>query len=410
MTDKLRKTIDDIQLIDQHGHPGIAGYFESFPPEKRILLATDPYRSPEESSGGFPYLREVHYEAYQKIYGFSREDIDNPEKQNDLTREYDRHRHNLKHLVDKAMDAAGVEILIANSFLHDDLINKQNIKFIPSVDPFLFPFDNTYLTSRSPLNSSYIAAFEHMLDIIKVKYNFSLRNFTEYLEFIDAVLDEYVKNGVVGWKFLLACARNSYCEKVEEKEGYQLFERARKGESAAYTRLQDLLVWHIMRKSVEYKLPVQWHFSIIDPWVEYCDCLNISKMICDPIVSKARIVILHGGYPRYDHAELMALAGGLMPNNVYIDISGRIMFRNHPRILGATLRKWLEKPMLWDKIMYGSDVLWGERYIYVGSRVGRDAVYFALKSMLDDDIIDEETAITIARKILRENAINLYRL
>jgi predicted TIM-barrel fold metal-dependent hydrolase len=83
---------------------------------------------------------------------------------------------------------------------------------------------------------------------------------------------------------------------------------------------------------------------------------------------------------------------------------------NHPRILAATLRKWLEKPILWDKIMYGSDVLWGEKYIYVSSKVGRDAVYFALKSMIDDDIIDENIAMVIARKLLRENAQKLYKL
>ena len=410
MADKLRKSIDSIQLIDQHGHPGFAGYFENFPPEKRIIIAIDPYRTPEESSAGFPYLREAHYEAYKKIYGFSRNDIDDPDKKDDLIIEYDRQRHNLKYLVDKAMAAAGVETLIANAFLHDDLKDKPKIKFIPSVDPFLFPFDNTYMTSRGPLTSSFLAAFSHMLKIIKVKHNFSPRGFTEYLEFVDKVLDNFVKNGAVGLKFFIAYIRNTYCEKVEEKEGPQLFERAGKGESAAYTRLQDLLVWHIMRKSVEHNLPVQWHFALLDPYIDYLDCLNLSEMIRDPIIGKAKIVILHGGYPRFDHAELLALAGGFIPNNVYLDFSGRIIFNNHPRILAATLRKWLEKPVLWDKIMYGSDVLWGERYIYVSSKVGRDAVYFALKSMMNDGIIDEDTAMVIAHKLLRENAQNLYRL
>lgn len=410
MSAKLRELIDSIQLIDQHGHPGFAGYFENFPPENRIIVAIDPYRSPEESSAGFPYLREAHYEAYEKIYGFSRQDISDPNKKGDLVGEYDRQRNNLKYLIDKAMDAAGVEILIANSFLHDDLKDKPRIKFIPSVDPLLFPFDNTYMTARGPLTSSTLAAFSHMLKIIKVKHNCSMQNFSEYLEFVDRVLDDFVKNGAVGLKFFIAYIRNTYCEKVEEIEGPLLFERAKRGESSAYTRLQDLLVWHIMRKSVEYNLPVQWHFALLDSYIDYLDCMNLQEMIQDPIVSKAKIVILHGGYPRFDHAELMALAGGLMPNNVYIDFSGRIIFMNHPRILAATLRKWLEKPILWDKIMYGSDVLWGERYIYVSSKVGRDAVYIALKSMIDDDIIDENTAMVIARKLLRENAQKLYKL
>jgi hypothetical protein len=410
MNNHLREVIDSIQLIDQHGHPGFAGYFENFPPENRIIVAIDPYRSPEESSAGFPYLREAHYEAYEKIYGFSRQDVSDPKKKEDLAREYDRQRHNLKYLIDKAMDAGGVETLIANSFLHDDLKDKPRIKFIPSVDPLLFPFDNTYMAARGPLTSSTLAAFSHMLKLIKVKHNCSLHNFPEYLEFVDNVLDDFVKNGAVGLKFFIAYVRNTFCEKVEEKEGPQLFERAKKGESSAYTRLQDLLAWHIMRKSVEYNLPVQWHFALLDSHIDYLDCLNLQEMIQDPIVSKAKIVILHGGYPRFDHAELMALAGGLMPNNGYIDFSGRIIFMNHPRILAATLRKWLEKPVLWDKIMYGSDVLWGERYIYVSSKVGRDAVYFALKSMIDDDIIDENTAVMLAQKLLRENAKKLYKI
>jgi phosphoribosylpyrophosphate synthetase len=60
--------------------------------------------------------------------------------------------------------------------------------------------------------------------------------------------------------------------------------------------------------------------------------------------------------------------------------------------------------------MYGSGSFRGERDIYVSSKVGRDAVYLALKSMIDDDIIDENTAIIIARKILRENAKKVYRI
>ena len=410
MPDKLREAIDSLLIIDQHSHPGIAGYFENFPPEKRLIMAVDPYRTPEESSAGFPYLREAHYEAYEKIYGFSRQDIDNPHKKDDLVREYDRQRNNLRYLIDKAMDAAGVEILIVNSFLHEDLKNKPKIKFIPSVDPLLFPFDNTYLTRRGPMTSSVLAVFDHMLKIIKVKNNFSLQGFTEYIEFVDKVLDNFVKNGAVGFKFFTAYVRNTIFEKVEEKEGPILFESARMGESSAYTRLQDLLVWHIMRKSVDYKLPVQWHFALLDPYIEAFDCLNLTKMIQDPIVSNAKIVILHGGYPRFDHAELMALACGILPNNIYLDFSGRILFMNHPRILAATLRKWLEKPVLWNKIMYGSDAIWGERYIYVGSKVGRDAVYFALKSMINDDIIDENMAIELATKLLRKNAEQLYNL
>jgi predicted TIM-barrel fold metal-dependent hydrolase len=74
------------------------------------------------------------------------------------------------------------------------------------------------------------------------------------------------------------------------------------------------------------------------------------------------------------------------------------------------LRTWLEKPVLWDKILYGSDVIFGERYIYTCARNARDSVYYALAGMIEEDMIDEETAIMISGKILRENALRLYRL
>jgi predicted TIM-barrel fold metal-dependent hydrolase len=106
---------------------------------------------------------------------------------------------------------------------------------------------------------------------------------------------------------------------------------------------------------------------------------------------------------------VLALGGLATPNNVYIDLSGRIMFANHPKIIAETLRTWLEKPALWNKLLYGSDIIWGERYLHTCARTGRDAIYLALASMIDDKIIDEPLAVTLARKILRENALGLYR-
>lgn len=192
-------------------------------------------------------------------------------------------------------------------------------------------------------------------------------------------------------------------------EGPTLYEKAKSGDREAYTRLQDLFVWYVMRKSIIYDLPVQFHFAITNNHVDYFDPLNLTNMLEDPQLMNAKIVILHGGYPRFDSSEVLAL-GGLSVNNVYIDISGRIMFANHPKNIAKMLRNWLEKPALWDKILYGSDVLWGERYIYTCAKTARDAVYYALAGMIDDNIIDEATAITIARKILRENSIKLYKL
>lgn len=408
MYDRLRTAVDTIKIIDDHGHPCFTEFFENVPAEQRIAFAVDPFKTPEESSAGFPYLRDLHYEAYEKLYGFSKEDIKNPGKREELSTAYEQKRKHMGEFIDEIMELAGVEALLVNFVMPDSLKGKENLKFVPVIDPLFFPFDDTYLKQRV-LGKSFVGSYEYILSCLKNKYDFKEKGFEEYLGFIDQVLEDYVKDGCVAFKFALAYARNTYFEKVDLKEGPTLYEKAKSGDNKAYTRLQDLFVWHVMRKAVKYNLPVQFHFAVTDNYVEYFDPLNLANMLADPELMHAKIVILHGGYPRFSSSEVLAL-GGLSVNNVYIDISGRIMFANHPKIIAKMLRNWLEKPALWGKILYGSDVLWGERYLYTCAKTARDAVYYALDGMIDDDIIDEDTAITIAKNILRENSIKLYHL
>lgn len=408
MHDRLRNIIETMKIIDDHGHPGFAMYFSELPEDRRIPFATDEYKTPEESCGGFPFQRELHYESYASLYGFERSDIQDLAKRNELAAIYNQKRLAIADWIDDIMDQAGVEVLMANIALPEGLKNKANIRFVPSVDPLVFPFDNSYLKKR-PLSKYFLGYFEYSLAELKMKFQYKDDGFDSYLVFIDHVLESYLQENSAAFKFAMAYARDTSFERINMEEGPGLYEAAKDGDQQAYTKLQDLFVWYIMRKIVKYDMAVQFHFAITDNYVNYFDPLNLSNMLEDEELKNAKIIILHGGYPRYGSAEILAL-GGLTPNNVCIDISGRIMFANHPKVIAKMLRGWLEKPILWDKIIYGSDVLWGERYIYTCAKTGRAAVYFALSGMIDEDIIDEDTAIVIARKILRENAIRIYNL
>lgn len=402
----LRNEIDTIQIIDNHAHPGFALYFDSIPQQFRTPLAVDGFKTPSESSAGFPYQEALHYEAYEKLYGFSRADIDNPDKRTELSSVYEEQRNNLPSFIDKAMDQGGVEKIIVNFVIPKCLKGKKNILFIPVIDPLVLPFDNSHLENR-PM--ALTRPYSYLLQQLKDQYHYEEKGFSHYLEFIDQVLQGYLDEGCVGFKFAIAYARTTYFENVPVSEGESLYPKAMAGDLAAYHRLQDLLVWYIMRKIVQFDVPVQYHFAIIDNHIRCFKPSNLANMLEDSELSNAKIVILHGGYPSFLDSETMAL-GGLSPNYVHIDFSGRIMFANHPKIIAKMLRTWLEKPALWNKLIYGSDTLWGERYIYTCSKTGRDGVYYALESMIDDGIIDEETAIGLARKLLRDNALRLYRL
>lgn len=408
MYNRLKHTIESIKLIDNHGHPGFAEYFEKLPEKRRILFAEDSFKTPEEVAAGFPYVRDLHYEAYEKFYGFAKHQIQDFTQRQKLAEQYTTKRKNLVTLIDEVMEAAGVELLLANTAMPQSLRNKKNIGFVATLDPLIFPFDNFYLKQRS-LSKSFLGFFEYMLEELKQKYSYEVETFSDYLRFVDHVIGGYVQEKTTAFKFFIAYARTTYFEKIELEQGSELFLKAKSGHIEAYRKLQDILVWYILRQIVRLDMAVQFHFAVTDNYVNYFDPLNLANILEDEELKTIKLVILHGGYPRYNNAEVMAL-GGLTPNNVCIDISGRIMFANHPKIIAKTLRTWLEKPILWDKILYGSDMLFGERYIYTCARTARDSIYYALAGMIDEDIIDEEIGITIARKILRDNAIRLYKL
>jgi len=406
MYDKLKQVIETIRIIDDHGHPGFALFFESLPEDQRIPFAADPFKTPEETSGGFPYLTELHYKAYEKFYGFSRAAIQNPGDRDDIAQQYDEKRKNIASWIDQILDESGVELLMANIALPKSLQDNPRIRFVPSVDCLVFPFDNREEKKRL-ISRYFIGFFEYDLGELKKQYHYAEQGFAKYLEFIDQVLAGYRKLHVPALKFVIAYARNTYFEKIDPQQAPALYQAARSGDKTAYRKLQDFLFWYIMRNIVAHQVAVQFHFALTDNYVNYFDPLNLANLLEDDELKDAKIVLLHGGYPRYQNAEVLAL-GGLTPNNVCIDISGRIMFANHPRIIAKMVREWLEKPVLWTKLIYGSDVLWGERYIYTCARTGRDAIYFALAGMIDEDIIDEATAIMIAKNIFRDNALRIY--
>ncbi len=404
----LKKAIDEIKIIDDHAHLGLAEYYETFPADKRIAFVTDVFKAPAECSYGWDYLKELHYQAYEKFYGFSRATLDNADKRDELADKYAKKRENISGFLDTVMQEANVEMVLTNMRMPKSLEGKKNIKLIPWLDCMVLPFNNDYLKKRI-LGSWYIRCNEYELQLLKEQYGYRESGFEAYLAFVDNVVADYVHSGCPGLKFLLATQRKTVFTKVAEEEGPKIYSKARAGDISAYTALQDLLVWHIMRKAIEYDVPVQFHCAVLDNTVDYYDAYNLKNLIDDPELQNAKIVILHGSYPSFEHAGNLASAG-LTSNNVYIDISGRIMFGNHPKNIAKMLKNWLDKPVLWDKIIYGSDALFGERYVYTCARTGRDGVYLALADMVEDDMIAENTAISIAAKILRENARKLYRL
>ena len=415
MYETLRRTIDELWLIDDHGHPGITLFSDRMPiPKEDRIPFRDGYRSPAASSSGYRYVEDAHYEAYERLYGWSREYLDDPANAETIAREYEERRLGVRTFIDRVMDAARVEHLMGNLWLPEELEGKDNVSLVPGLDALLFPLDNSCMFNRQ-FSRQYLLEFEYAGQRLRGRYGAPPEHFTvrEYLAFAERVLCGMKAQGVPAVKFAAAYVRSLYFPNVDHLDAETLLCRAREGSEQAYYDFQSYVFWYLMRRLGELELPVQIHTAVTDAFGDYFDPKNLGDLLKDRVCYKTRIVLLHAGYPNYDSALQLALWSnvGLAPNQVYIDLSGRIMFGQHPRMLARELARMLAYPSMRQKVLYGSDVLLGERYIYTAAKAGRDAVYFALEELLQDGILtDEGQACAIAKDVLRNNAIRLYKL
>jgi len=418
MYERLNKAIAKVRLIDGHCHVGLAmvGEDATVPADARLPYR-DPFCHPRDSkTGDFKYQENLHYEAYEKIYGFTPEILDealeNRELFEELERKYHARRNDVVNLTEQVMDLAGVDYIIGNFAMPSVLMNHPKVGFIPRIDPLLYPFGNekmAELRGSKATMRQFEWELKQLCEEMKDTYEYDL--FEDYLVFVDRALDHYREKGCPGYKIFSAYTRSTLFANENPNSAQNDYELARDGDLDAYLRFQNRVVHRMAQHAADLDLPIQFHMAMVDGDIDATNPLNFQTFLQDDKTLDSKLVILHGGYPRYSETAAVALAAKpRCVNNIYIDISGRIMFSGHPKIIADMLHQWLIYPPLWKKITYGSDMIYGERVLYTCARTGRLAVYYALERLIDDGIIDEEKAIEIAKDILRNNAIRLYKL
>jgi uncharacterized protein len=150
----------------------------------------------------------------------------------------------------------------------------------------------------------------------------------------------------------------------------------------------------------EARLPVQFHTGYGDRDI---DLIQANPALLKPLLEDRRlqdlqIVLLHASYPYVREAAYLA---SVYPQ-VYVDWS-----QANPMLAPAELRAVLQQLLSlapYTKLLYGSDA-WGiPDWIYLGARAGRAA----LAAALEDE--PGALAVDIARRVLRDNARELYAL
>lgn len=314
------------------------------------------------------------------------------------------------------LDQLSIDTMFVNRVAPARGLNPPRFRWVSYGDPLMLPLSTASLRVNS--DKRFFYAQEEMLlkrDLAALKVNSLPPTLAVYLSrVVTPALERRKRDGAVAVKFVAAYMRPLEFAEVSHSEAAAVYARyVRRGEPAwdAYKKLQDFLFRYIAREAGRLGLAVHIHtggggghfFNLSNS-----NPLLLESVLNDPALRQTNFVLIHGGYPFVREAEFL-----IEKPNVYADFSAQT-FLLTPQALGRVLRGWLEYEP--EKVLFATDaspatpeVSW-EESAWMTNRTAREALAIALTGMINDGDITRERASELARMVLRENAVKLYRL
>jgi hypothetical protein len=226
----------------------------------------------------------------------------------------------------------------------------------------------------------------------------------DYLRYCDTLFARHYRNGMVCLKNPVAYQRTLFFEDVPYVEAKELFSRP----SATLMvteikKIQDFMFHRMIRKAVEYDLPVQIHTGYLagnGNILENSMPLKLTNLFIQ--YRDARFVLFHGGFPWV--GEFTSL--GKMFPNVYLDM---VWLPQISREEAVSAFDVMLDCVPNNKIFWGGDCHFIEET--AGSlEYAKDVVAEVLAARVHRGMLSEELAMEITDRIFRENAIEVFSL
>nr|MBD3622682.1 amidohydrolase family protein [Sunxiuqinia sp.] len=349
----------------------------------------------------YRYSRATSYHAqlvkgYQILYefdknSFSKEDVLELEK-----KVQENYQHSYREWFDSAFQRGNFEIMLVDQYWDQYDVNHETPYYA-----LVFRIDELVLNIADAAFDKTITD-ANLLKLLKSE-PIPVSSLDDYIAIVDSALKLNVANNAVSIKNGLAYRRSIDFEYVSSEEANLLFDRQILSPEEQ-KKLQDYMFHWVIKKSIVYELPIQIHTGYLhgNSWA---DLENGHPMKLLPIILRypdAKFVLFHGGYPWT--SEFVAM--GKHFHNVYLDlvwlpqISRTVAIRTLHEILDC---------VPYNKISWGGDVTTIEES--VGSlEIAREVIAKVLSERIEKGWLTDEVAYDIARRILRENAMQLYHL
>ena len=411
---QLMAYIDSIRAVDNHAHvvaPDIE-HDTGYDALRCEILGPGTAMAPATIRFG-PDLQA----AWKALYDFAG-DSDSPEvlKQWQARQKIVREKHGAGYF-DWVAQQAGFDIILANRLSMAAELGPGRFRWVPYDDALVFPLDNTAGKGQSPDRKLLFEAEEQHLknDLSALGLTRLPATLDDYLaRVVGPTLDEQQKkNGAVAIKFEIAYLRSLDLEPASRTAAAAIYARHASGGSASpaeYKQLQDFLFREIVSRAGRLGIVVHIHTGL--GCGEYFDTRGADPMLLESLLNDSslhatKFVLLHGGSPYERHNTSL-----IMKPNAWVDTSVLELLYS-PAELARIIRPWLE--MMPERVVFGSDAgpfgpgMGWEETTWIGSRKARRALGIALTAMVRDDVVTQERARVIAERVLRQNALELYR-
>jgi uncharacterized protein len=413
---ELVAAIAKIKAIDNHAHPLRYVAPGEKPDDEFDALPLDaigPIPLPVRlNPGNLEFVQ-----AWRDLYGYKHDDMSEAHvrellqtKQRIATEQGDK-------FPVWALDQLGIETMFANRVAMGRGLGTPRFRWVSFVDALLFPLSNEAAKKSNPDYRGFYPGEERLLKRYLASAGLKALPTTldAYLaKVVTATLEAEKRDGAIAVKFEAAYLRKLDFEEadiVSARRVYSRYVRGGEPSTVDYKTLQDFLFRYIAHEAGRLGLAVHVH-AIGGAGAFYkqsgSNPLLLESVFNDQSLRKTNFVIIHGGYPFTKETAAM-----MSKPNVYADFSAQT-FLIYPRELSEVLRNWLEAYP--DKVLFGTDAFsfgpevdWPE-VAWLSNTTARQALALALTGMMNDHEITRAQAVDLARMVLRDNAVKLYRL
>jgi predicted TIM-barrel fold metal-dependent hydrolase len=409
----LLEEIEKIRMVDDQIHPQVGGqapdtdWHPLYPYPSLVEALHQPL--PARLRPGSPDL----VRAWRGLYGY---------RHDDLTPAHVREAIDAKRIMQAkqgeaypswVLDRLGIDVALANRARLGPGVTVPRFRWVAFADALLFPLGTGPEAAENPERRVYFNAIRRERAALNIAR--PPATLPEYLEeVVTPALSRMQQQGAVAIKLEGVGLQRPAAMGVDEFEARLIYARHSFGKeppAREYEELRSFLVRYVAQEASRLGLVVHVHTGTdlgAGFGLRGVRPSDLGWLIDDAVVGWTNFVMVQGGWP--STAEVAAM---LAKPNIFADISAQA-YGLSPPLLAASLRPWLE--LYPEKVLFGTGALpltnelgW-EELAWLGVTNARRALAMALGGMVEDGVITRARAVDIARMVLRENAVALYKL